>query len=228
MDTKTLFIAFVVAVALGIASAIVRYFPAKTRLPALGAFSTWLVYIFVIGRSGILADTTRRPPGLAFFLVPMLLTFLAIGFRPTGRDIATSLPLALLIGAQAFRVIVELFLHQLWLDGALPKMMTYQGVNFDIFVGGSALLLAGLLMTRSVPSWILKAWNIVGILMVLNVAVRGVLTVPGPLRMLTDDVPNTGVVTFPYTFIPSLMVPMAICLHILSLRHLSAASKHAS
>ena len=34
--------------------------------------------------------------------------------------VALAIPLWIILGTQSFRVVVELFLHQLWLDGLIP------------------------------------------------------------------------------------------------------------
>lgn len=109
--------------------------------------------------------------------------------------------------------------------GLLPTLMTFHGANFDIAIGLSAPVVAWLLATkRLAPRWAI-AWNIAGILMLANVAVRGVLTTPGPLNVITTEVPNVAVGMFPCTYIPGFMVPLALLLHVLSIRGLPASGK---
>jgi hypothetical protein len=124
------------------------------------------------------------------------------------------------MGMESFRLVVEVFLHQLWLDGQLPKMLTYQGANFDILIGISAPIVAWLLASRRITDRMALAWNVIGIVMLANVAVRAVLTTQGPLHLILTEVPNTAIGTFPYTYIPGLMVPLALVMHVLSIRAL--------
>jgi hypothetical protein len=57
---------------------------------------------------------------------------------------ALAFPLWTVLGTQSFRIVVEPFLHQLWIDGIVPKMLTFVGSNVDIYVGASAPLIAWL------------------------------------------------------------------------------------
>jgi len=65
-------------------------------------------------------------------------------------------------------------------------------------------------------------WNWLGLLALANVVVRSALTAPGPLHLLHTTLPNRAIGTFPYTYIPGLCVPLAVSLHVLSIRFLRA------
>jgi hypothetical protein len=55
-----------------------------------------------------------RPPGIAFIVVPVLLFLIFFVVRsPASARGVLAFPLWLILGAQCFRVGVELFLHQL-------------------------------------------------------------------------------------------------------------------
>ena len=70
---------------------------------------------------------------------------------PAGRYLAVRVPLAWLIGLQAFRVGVELTLHRLWELGSVPKLMTLSGGNIEILVGFSAPLFAWIVTRIGLP-----------------------------------------------------------------------------
>jgi uncharacterized protein YbjT (DUF2867 family) len=65
------------------------------------------------------------------------------------------------------------------------------------------------------------AWNVLGLLALTNVVIRAVLTSPGPLNLIHTEVPNRMFATFPFVFIPGFFVPLAVVLHLLSIRALS-------
>jgi len=90
-------------------------------------------------------------------------------------------------------------------------------------VGFSAPVFA-LIATRG-PSGrrVALLWNVVGLASLLNVAARAVLSAPGPLNFLHGEVLNTALGTFPFTFIPGFMAPLAMMLHVLTFRSLRAA-----
>lgn len=215
-----LFSIYVVAIASGIAFAIHRYLPGRQRTRGLIGLAAWLAYMSALGYGGIVANARLVPPGLFYMMVPTVMLAVLTARTAAARAVALSVPVFVLVGAQSFRLIVEMFLHGLWAKGLLPTMMTYHGANFDIFIGASAPFVAWLLRTRRISVRAALAWNVVGIAMLANVAVRGVLTAPGALKALATEVPNLAVGTFPYSYIPGVMVPLALVLHILAIRAL--------
>jgi hypothetical protein len=217
---SSLFLGFVVTIILLIAVGIVRYLPQSYKMPALAGLAVWIIYGGTLGYAGVIANSTALPPGMFYMLVPIIMLVMFMARSRIGETVALSFPLWLLMGMESFRLVVEIFLHQLWLDGQLPKMLTYQGANFDILVGISAPIVAWLLASRKISDRIALVWNVIGIVMLANVAVRAVLTTPGPLHLILTEVPNTAIGTFPYTFIPGLMVPLALMMHVLSIRAL--------
>lgn len=58
----------------------------------------------------------------------------------------------------------------------------------------------------------------IGLLSLANVAVRSVLTAPGPLNLVHTEVPNLAFGNFPFGLIPGFMAPLALALHVLALR----------
>ena len=67
-----------------------------------------------------------------------------------------------------------------------------------------------------------------GLLSLLNVAARAVLTAPGPLNLIHAELPNVALGMFPFSFIPGFMAPLAMMLHVLAFRALRRAdiAKH--
>jgi len=131
---------------------------------------------------------------------------------------ALAFPLWIILGTQCFRIGVELFLHQLWIDGLVPKMLTFEGANVDIYVGVSALLVAWLSTRGRLGMRLALAWNVLGLLSLTNVVIRAVLTAPGPFNLIHAEVPNLLMSTFPFLFIPGFFVPLAVVLHVLAIR----------
>jgi hypothetical protein len=217
---STLFLGFVLTIIMLIAMGIVRYLPQSYKMPALVGLAVWIIYGGTLGYAGVIANSTALPPGMFYMLVPIIMLVMFMARSRIGETVALSVPLWLLMGMESFRLVVEIFLHQLWLDGQLPKMLTYQGANFDILIGISAPIVAWLLASRKISDRMALVWNVIGIAMLANVAVRAVLSTQGPLHLILTEVPNAAIGTFPYTFIPGLMVPLALMMHVLSIRAL--------
>ncbi len=123
-------------------------------------------------------------------VVAFLVLFMVRVGSFAGARVALAFPLWVLIGTQAFRVGVELFIHQLWMDGLVPKMLTFAGANVDIYIGASAPLIAWLSRHGWRGQRLALFWNVLGLLSLANVVARAVLTAPGPLNLIHAEVPN--------------------------------------
>jgi hypothetical protein len=126
------------------------------------------------------------------------------------------------VGLQAFRIGVELALDLLYHAGVVPVQMTIEGRNWDILVGFSALPVAWLVARDRLPAAGLLLWNLFGLGMLLNIVTISVLSMPTPLRIFAAEPANTFIVTAPYIWLPTLLVPTALCGHLLVFRRLAA------
>ena len=221
----TAFLAYVGAVALLMGAILLRYLPAERALIGMAAIALWLIYAGVMGYFGILGDISRRPPGIFLLVVPIVaFIVIVIGLSPAGRYLATRLPLALIFALQCFRIGVELTLSSLHDAGLTPRLMTLSGGNIEILVGLSAPLVALIAVRGAAGRRIAFVWNVIGLLSLLNVASRAMLTAPGPLNLIHADLPNVAMGMFPFSFIPGFMAPLAMTLHVLAFKALRAAN----
>jgi hypothetical protein len=97
-------------------------------------------------------------------------------------------------------------------------MLTFAGANIDIYLGLSAPLIAWLSTRRRWGLKLASAWNILGLLALLNVVTRAVLTAPGPLNLIYSEVPDRMISTFPFLLIPGFFVPLAVVLHVIAIQ----------
>lgn len=217
--TAATFLGFVASVAAMLVVLTARYLNYQTAVRLAVSLSLWLIYSGLMGYWGVFRNITLRPPGATFLLVPVALFLLLIilRWRPDVR-VLQAFPLWLLLGAQVFRVGVELFLHQLWMNGIVPKMLTFNGANVDIFIGASAPAVAWLSTRGQVGLRVALAWNVLGLLVLANVVIRAILTAPGPLHMISTEVPNLIIGMFPFLWIPGFFVPLAVGLHWLGIQ----------
>ncbi|CAL78372.1 hypothetical protein; putative membrane protein [Bradyrhizobium sp. ORS 278] len=221
--TATVFLVFLFVVVAAVAIAVSRALPRGESLPILVGLFLWLAYVGAMSWSGLVASPTLRPPPAVLVALPaFLVTVLVLAPLRVGLRIAQSFPVWLLIGAQVFRVGVEMLLHQLWRDGLVPRLMTYEGGNLDILTGLSAPLVAWIATRGRVGLAAAQLWNGVGLIALANIVVRAVLTAPGPLQTLNGDVPNLAIGTFPFTYIAAFFAPLAFALHVLAIRAIRA------
>jgi len=220
--TAILFIGFVAIMVALVVATIARYLGGRAAWWVLAGLLVWLTYAGLLGYVGVLRNVTAHPPGIVFLVVPVLLFLLAflalVVLSAASVRVALAFPLWILLAAQSFRIFVELFLHQLSSDGLVPKILTFEGANVDIYVAASAALIAWLSTRGRWGLRIALAWNVLGLLALANVVTRAVLTAPGPLNLIHTEVPNRLMGTFPFLFIPGLFVPLAVVLHLLALR----------
>lgn len=209
-----------------IAVSTARYLGAPLARTVSGGLVAWLAYVGALSVTGVVGNPSQRPPGVLFVVVPVIVFMVFFAVRSErGGAIARALPLWLLTGVQVFRVGVELGLHGLWEQGLVPRLMTYEGGNVDIFIALSAPLVAWLAWRGRIGRGALIAWNALGLLALLNIVARSALTAPGALNFVHAEVPNLAIGTFPYTYIAGFFAPLAVFLHVLSIRHLRRPSE---
>ena len=217
----SLFLAYVFIVAGIVATILGRSLSTRATVVSCCVIALWIAYAGALGYFGVVAKTDAAVPGIFILLAPIILFVATVLVRSkAGLYVATSVPLALLIGLQAFRVGVEWTLHRLWELGGTPTLMTLAGGNVDMLVGLSAPLAAWLASRGLAGRRLALVWNVIGLASLVNVAARAVLTAPGPLNLIHGDALNTALGTFPFTFIPGFMAPLAVMLHVLSIRAL--------
>jgi hypothetical protein len=223
--TPALFLGFVALMAALVVALSARYLKGPTAFAIGVGLFIWLIYVGLLGYLGVIGNATRRPPGIAFIFVPVVLflVFFIVRIRSSlTAGVALAFPLWIILGTQSFRVVVELFLHQLWIEGLIPRMLTFAGANVDIYIGASAPLIAWLSTRGRLGMRLALFWSVLGLLALANVVTRAVLTTSGPLNLIHAEVPNLMFGTFPYMFIPGFFVPLAVVLHLLAIRAIAS------
>ncbi len=185
-----------------------------------------LAYLAIPGalaRAGALDRYAPLPPPPMLLLLALTLTTASLALSRHGARTAAAIPLAWLVLLQAFRIPVELLLHRLYLEGTIPVEMTYRGRNFDILSGLTGLVLGlWLLGGRPAGRPLLLAWNLLGLGLLVNIVGVAVLATPTPFRQFTDGPPNLVPSTFPWIWLPSFLVQVALASHLLVFRKLLA------
>ena len=220
--TAILFSGLVLVVAVLVAAGLRR----NARLGPLAVSGILLAYLALPGTlaaAGALDRYTPLPaPALLLVLVLTLCT-IALAFSPPGARLAAGTSLGAVVALQAFRIPVELMLHRLHAEGMVPVQMTYLGRNFDILTGITGLALgAWLLRGRPVPRQVVLAWNVLGLALLANIVITAVLSTPVPFRRFADQPPHTLPSSFPFVWLPSFLVQVALGSHLLVFRQLRA------
>ncbi len=178
----------------------------------------WLGLPAILSLRGLFFQMGVTPPYLMRVVLPMATLITIFSFSPLGKKVAERLPLTFLVGIQGFRLPLEILLYALAGRGLLAKEMTLSGYNFDIITGVFALIVWVLLHKQSAPSWLLWVFNAVGTLLLFAVVTIAVLGFPEPFGLFTPS--NLLVAFYPWVWLPTFLVQIALVSHLLLFRKL--------
>lgn len=174
----------------------------------------------MVASTDLLTRFDATPPYVLRFIAPHIMFAVILSRSPFARRLATGLPASAFIAVQAFRIPVELLLHCFYREGLIPVQMTFEGRNLDIITGLTAIPLAWLTVRGQARRWMLYAWNFLGLGLLINIVGTAIFSMPGPLRLFTNDPPNTLIAHWPYIWLPTFLVPTALLGHLLVFRRL--------
>ena len=201
--------------------------------PRKAARSWWAFaagFVFFVVLLSILAivgffDQPPVPPKMLVILLPVLLlvTWLVRKGLKGSASFLLHIAPGLLVGIQAFRILVEIILDMLHKDGLVPVELTFRGLNFDIITGSLALVAAFLLRRKNTAGiYFGIGFNILGLLALVNIITIAIRSVPGPMFVFERNYLPTY---FPGMLIPAVFVVLALLLHVVSLRQLLLLKK---
>lgn len=121
----------------------------------------------------------------------------------------------------AIRIPVEMVLSLLFHHGVVSVYMTYEGTNFDLFSGLTAPMVAYLAFRTTPNKKLLLGWNILCLLLLLNVVLTAIFALPSPLQKLSFEQPNIAVLHFPFNLLPAVVVPTVFFGHLAAIRQLT-------
>ncbi len=198
------------------------YFATKSRT-FLFIAAGWVILQTIIGLSGIYQNTELMPPRIMLFGVFPALIFIAMTFLTTkGKMFIDSIDLKTLTYFHTIRIPVEIVLALLFHQGLVSVLMTFEGTNFDIFSGITAPIVAYLAYrTTKVNRKLMLVWNILCLLLLLNVVITAVFAFPSPFQKLAFDQPNIAILYFPFNLLPTFIVPTVLFSHLVAIRQLT-------
>jgi len=178
----------------------------------------WMVVQAWVGVSGIDQNTSTVPPRLFLTGILPALVAIIICFTFFRSDLVEALPLRLLTLIHVVRIPVEVVLLWLSQSGDVPRIMTFEGWNFDILSGLFAPVVY-LISFRGpqINRGILIAYNIVGLVLLANVVSIAIMSLPSPIQQVAFEQPNQAVLFFPYIWLPAVVVPLVLFSHLASL-----------
>ncbi len=204
-----------------IAAIIWFYFVSRSGI-ALVLITSWAILQSVLAYNGTYLDVQSMPPEIILFgIAPTVILMVLLFSLKGGRAFIESLNLKTLTYFHTIRITVEIVLAMLFHNGVVSVLMTYEGTNFDLFSGLTAPLVAYFCFrSSSVNTKLLLSWNIICLLLLLNVAITAAFATPFPFQKFSFDQPNIAILYFPYNLLPTVVVPLVLFSHLVGIYRL--------
>lgn len=195
----------------------------KRSTPITIGLIVWLILQAVLTLNNIYNTNLQSlPPKIMLFgILPPLFVIILLFASSEGRQFIDGLPLRNITYLNIIRIPVEIVLFWLFINKAIPELMTFEGRNFDIFAGISAPVIAYLAFTKKKISRNgLLIWNFICLGLLLNIVINALLSVPSPVQKFAFEQPNTAILNFPFSWLPTFIVPIVLFGHLVSIRQL--------
>lgn len=186
----------------------------------------WLVFQCIFGLTGFYTFTNTIPPRFLLLILPPVFLISVLFTTQKGRLYIDRIDTKLLSLLHTARILVEIVLFWLATYKVVPVLMTFEGRNFDILAGLTAPLIFYFGYHKQLLSAkILLIWNIIGIALLLNIVIHGILSVPSAFQKFAFEQPNIALMYFPFNWLPSFVVPVVLFSHLVTIRKIITQEK---
>ena len=183
----------------------------------------WLALQGVVSYTGFYEKTDTFPPRFILLLMPPIAFIVRLFNTDKGRVFIDSLDTTWLTYLHIVRIPVELVLFWLFLGGYVPKLMTFEGINFDILSGVTAPLVVYFgIKKHKLKKKYLMLWNFICLGLLFNIVINAILAAPTVFQVQAFDQPNIGVFYFPFVWLPCFIVPAVLFSHLVCLKKLKS------
>jgi len=195
----------------------------KKAITILFGLIIWLTIQAVLTLKNVYnSDAASIPPKILLFgILPAILIILFLFVTRNGRKFIDSLPLTNITYLNVVRIPVELILFWLFLNKTIPQLMTFEGRNFDIIAGITSPFIAYFGLTKGkLSKQLILCWNFICLALLFNIVINAFFSVPSPLQKFAFDQPNIAILNFPFSWLPTFIVPVVLFGHLTSIRQL--------
>ena len=181
----------------------------------------WLALQTFIGLSGFYTVTDSIPPRFMLLVLPPMLFIIGLFATKKGRQYIDSLDAKTLTILHTIRIPVEVVLFWLFVNKTVPELMTFEGRNFDILSGLTAPIIFYFgFVTKQLDRKVILIWNFICLGLLLNIVTNAILSAPFTFQKFAFDQPNIAVLYFPFNWLPSIIVPLVLFSHLVTIRQL--------
>lgn len=181
----------------------------------------WIFLISILTYNGFFQNYTM-PPRLMLFVGFTVLIILALFLIRRTKTFLNKMPITTLTYIHIIRVPVEMVLLWLGVSGAIGMELTFEGSNFDIVSGITAPFVGVFMISgRSKNRIGAIIWNVAALALLINIVVRAISYTPYFYEYsLGGQAENIAVFYFPFVLLPTLVVPIVLFCHLVSLNQL--------
>src|SRR6218665_756724 len=136
----------------------------KKSIPVFIGLILWLILQAILTLNNVYnSNLLSLPPKIMLLgILPPILVIILLFATSKGRQFIDSLPLKNITYLNIVRIPVEIVLFWLFINKAIPELMTFEGRNFDILAGISAPIIAYLVFTKmKLNQNVLLIWNFI-------------------------------------------------------------------
>lgn len=195
----------------------------RTLLIVFSALAVWMLLQALIAGTGFYRNFASPFPRMFWAVTPAILTVVYFGII---RNNLQHFHLRKLTLIHLVRIPVELLLLSLYYDKEVPIEMTFEGRNFDIVAGLTAIIVSHCWFYNSKTGLkFLFVWNFVALALLFHIVITAVLSLPTSFQVFGQAQPNLAVTHFPFVWLPAVIVPIVLFAHIISIRKILAELK---
>jgi hypothetical protein len=181
----------------------------------------WMIIQSALAAGGFFTVTNTLPPRFLLVILIPLIVIISLFSTTAGRNFIDGFDKGKLTLLHSIRMPVELVLFWLFIHNAMPRLMTFEGRNFDLFSGITAPIVYYFgFVRRKMFARSLLAWNFICLLILLFTVVNAILSAPTPFQQFGFDQPSIAVLYFPFIWLPGVVVPIVILSHLITMRSL--------
>lgn len=99
--------------------------------------------------------------------------------------------------------------------------MTFEGRNFDIIAGITSPFVAYFGFKKMLlKQQTILIWNFFCLGLLINIIINAVFSAPSPIQKFAFEQPNIAILNFPFSLLPTFIVPIVLFGHLTSIRQL--------
>jgi hypothetical protein len=178
--------------------------------------SFWFVLVVILAATRALYyEQGLGTPGLGLAVViPIIVLCSIVGRSKSLHENFLRVPMWLLVGVHVVRILGTSFVV-LYTSNRLPAPFAPVAGWGDIFVGVTAPLAAWLAYQQGAKTRpVVWTWNLIGTLDLIAAVSLGVISSPGPQRLIFAEPSSAIMATLPWLLIPGFLVPLLFAVHI--------------